>query len=346
MMEKRRRTNSRQLLRSLLPCLLGLTLMAASCNGKKKDGGEAAATQTVSEPIETPFSADSAYAFVERQVAFGPRVPGSEAHRRCADYLAGALRDFGLDVIEQRMTLEAYDGTTFDGVNIIGQYRPEAEERLLLFAHWDSRPFADNDPDQANWHTPIDGANDGASGVGVLLEIARLLQAEGLRDGLGIDIIFFDAEDYGVPRFESYDGNSEETWGLGAQYWAKNPHRSDYRAELGILLDMVGGEDAAFYREYFSQQSAGRAVTELWQTAEELGHGDYFHNALGGGLVDDHVFVIRHRRIPCLDIVDYDPERGEGFPDVWHTVDDTMEHIDPATLEAVGSTLWTVLTRR
>ena len=331
---------------SLLLSLLSLILMSASCGGEKEGSRESAAEGETRAVVETPFSADSAYAYVARQVAFGPRVPGSEAHKQCAAFLSEELRRHGLDVIEQPMTLTAYDGTRLECVNVIGQYRPEARERVLLFAHWDTRPYADAESDPAQWHTPIDGANDGGSGVGVLLEIARLLQSEGLRDGLGVDIILFDAEDYGVPQFAEYDGDTESTWGMGAQYWAKNPHTPDYRADLGILLDMVGGEGAAFYREYFSQESAGRAVTEVWQTAHDLGYGSYFHNAVGGGLVDDHVFVIRHRRIPCLDIVDYDPARPTGFPATWHTLDDTMEHISRETLQAVGSTVWTVLTKK
>lgn len=331
---------------SLLLSLLSLILMSASCGGEKEGSRESAAEGETRTVVETPFSADSAYAYVARQVAFGPRVPGNEAHKQCAAFLSEELRRYGLDVIEQPMTLTAYDGTRLECVNVIGQYRPEAKERVLLFAHWDTRPYADAESDPAKWHTPIDGANDGGSGVGVLLEIARLLQSEELRDGLGVDIILFDAEDYGVPQFAEYDGDTESTWGMGAQYWAKNPHTPDYRADLGILLDMVGGEGAAFYREYFSQESAGRAVTEVWQTAHELGYGSYFHNAVGGGLVDDHVFVIRHRRIPCLDIVDYDPARPTGFPATWHTLDDTMEHISRGTLQAVGSTVWTVLTKK
>ena len=331
---------------SLLLSLLSLILMSASCGGEKEGSRESAAEGETRAVVETPFSADSAYAFVAGQVAVGPRVPGSEAHKQCAAFLSEELRRYGLDVIEQPMTLTAYDGTRLECVNVIGQYRPEAKERVLLFAHWDTRPYADAESDPAKWHTPIDGANDGGSGVGVLLEIARLLQSEGLRDGLGVDIILFDAEDYGVPQFAEYDGDTESTWGMGAQYWAKNPHTLDYRADLGILLDMVGGEGAAFYREYFSQESAGRPVTEVWQTAHDLGYGSYFHNAVGGGLVDDHVFVIRHRRIPCLDIVDYDPARLTGFPATWHTLDDTMEHISRETLQAVGSTVWTVLTKK
>lgn len=328
---------------TLILLLMGLILSAASCDSKEK---KKETTETTQVAAESPFSADSAYTFVRRQVDFGPRVPGTEAHRRCGAFLAEKLRSYGLTVIEQSMTLTAYDGTALPCVNIIGQYRPEASERIMLFAHWDTRPFADAESDSSKWHTPIDGANDGASGVGVLLEIARLLQAEGLREGLGVDILFFDAEDYGVPQFESYDGSTEETWAMGAQYWARNPHTPDYKADLGILLDMVGGRDATFYREYFSQESAGRYVTEVWQMAHDLGYGRYFHNAVGGGLVDDHVFVIRHRRIPCLNIVDYDPERTKGFADTWHTLDDTMEAIDPETLEAVGATVWAVLNKR
>ena len=161
----------------------------------------------------------------------------------------------------------AYDGTILKSRNIIGAYKPESKKRILLCAHWDSRPYADNDPDPKNHHTPILGVNDGASGVGVLLEIARQIQKE--QPALGIDIVFFDSEDYGIPEF--YDGKyKQDTWCLGSQYWARTPHVQNYNARYGILLDMVGGKDATFYYEGYSARTARSEMKKIWKKAHEL----------------------------------------------------------------------------
>lgn len=294
------------------------------------------------ETISSPFNADSAYQNIRRQVDFGPRVPNTSGHKECAQYLAEYLRTQGLAVTEQEMMLTAWDGTKLETVNIIGEHNPEASSRLLLFAHWDTRPLADHDPDKTRRHEPIDGADDGASGVGVLMEIARLLKTHPMKN-IGVDIILFDAEDYGVPNDEEYDGDSSYTWALGTQYWGKNPHREDYKADFGILLDMVGSKDATFYREQFSQDNAGLYVTKIWETAARLGHSNYFKNEMGGGVTDDHVFVMKHRRIPCVDIINYDPHTGNGFGHYWHTHADNMDNISTETLNAVGRTVWQVL---
>ena len=176
-----------------------LMLFLAGCNGdgQKKNTAPTVSDQpTTKKVIIPPFNADSAYKFVAEQVAFGPRVPGSEAQKACAAYLAGTLRRFGAQVTEQKFQMRAYNGEILDGINIIGAINPEANRRIILSAHWDSRPYADHDPDKKNHRTPIDGANDGASGVGVLLEMARAMQHT--PPDVGVDIILFDLEDYGT----------------------------------------------------------------------------------------------------------------------------------------------------
>ena len=285
------------------------------------------------------FCADSAYAYTARQVAFGPRVPNSAAHRQCGDYLVAQLEAFGAKVYTQQADLVAYDGTLLKSRNIIGTYRPEAVKRILLCAHWDSRPYADQD-EEKHHRTAIDGANDGASGVGVLLEIARQLQQQ--PTSLGIDLVFFDAEDYGAPDF--HDGpHKSEYWCLGSQYWGRIPHTPDYKARFGILLDMVGGSNATFFYEGYSQRTANKAMKKIWKAAQQLGYGRYFLQQDGGEVTDDHVFVHQYRQIPCVDIIDYNPNSGTGFNPTWHTLDDTMEHIDKGTLQAVGQTVLHVI---
>ena len=240
---------------------------------------------------------------------------------------------------EQEATLTAYNGTQLKAKNIIGSYNPENSKRVLLFAHWDSRPYADHDKDPANQMKPIDGADDGASGVGVLLEMARQFSIKS--PAIGIDIIFFDAEDYGTPEFvKEY---KENTWCLGAQFWAKNPHVKGYKADFGILLDMVGAKNASFFKEATSMRYAPQIVEEVWSTARDLGYGKFFINAEGGAITDDHQYVILGRNIPCIDIIYTDPESDNGFGPHWHTQNDTMDNIDRETLKAVGQTVLQVV---
>jgi len=285
------------------------------------------------------FNADSAYSYVARQVAFGPRVPNSEAHKACAAYLASELERHGAKLFVQETKLTAYNGEILSAQNIIGSFDPGKTRRILLFAHWDTRPYADQDEDPANHYKPIDGADDGGSGVGVLLEIARQIGAK--RPEIGVDIIFFDAEDYGTPIFS--DEYKIDSWGLGSQFWAKNPHIPNYRAEYGILLDMVGSKGATFYKELTSVRYAGRYVEKVWTTARLLGYGKYFINATGGAVTDDHTYVIDGRKIPCLDIINYDPENQTGFGAYWHTLNDNMDVISKETLKAVGQTVLHVI---
>lgn len=324
--------------------LLLLSMALFSCS-QKGNSGAAAPTPEVTKASATdapPFDADSAYAYIERQVAFGYRVPNTPAHKACGDYLASELKRFGAQVYEQEATLKAYDGTPLAARNIIGSFNPDKAKRILLFAHWDTRPYSDHDPDPANYRKPLDGADDGASGVGVLLEIARQMGIKAPE--VGVDIIFFDAEDYGTPEFarEKY-GNSSDTWCLGSRFWGKNPHKPGYKAEFGILLDMVGARDAVFYKEYISMRYAARYVDEVWEKARNLGYGKYFINASGGALTDDHEAVIEETGIPCLDIINYDPNSNKGFRDHWHTQNDNMGNIDRNVLRAVGQTVIAVV---
>ena len=312
-----------------------------SCCGQKAATDRHATTVTETKNIlsSPPFNQDSAYAFVERQVQFGPRVPNTEAHRSCARYLISGLERFGAEVYVQEVVLTAYNDDRLQASNIIGVFNPGQTRRVLLFAHWDSRPYSDQDPDVNNHLKPIDGADDGASGVGVLLEIARQIGIQGI--GIGIDIIFFDAEDYGTPEFvNSY---KQDAWCLGAQYWAKNPHVPNYKAEYGILLDMVGSKNATFYKETFSMQYAAPVVERVWNTARNIGYGKFFINASGGGVTDDHVYVNSGRGIPSINIINYDLNTSHRFGSYWHTQQDTMDNIDPETLKAVGQTVLEVI---
>ena len=288
---------------------------------------EAVATTTASE--RQAFDGNGALDLTQQQCNFGPRVPGTQAHAKCADWLISTLKQSCDTVILQTGTVQTATEGKIGIKNIIGVINPDASQRLLLLAHWDTRPWADNDPDPANHSKSVMGANDGASGVGVLLQLARQLKADSTT--LGIDILLVDAEDMG-------EDDNEESWGLGTQYWVQHPHVQGYRPLFGILLDMVGAQNATFTREYYSMQYAGGFVDLVWNNAA----GNHFINAQGGAVTDDHVFVNRGG-IPCVDIIDMRSDTGTGFCPEWHTLSDTMDGISATTLGEVGQTLLNVI---
>ncbi len=316
-----------------------IAVLSACGNAAKKSANTS--TAEGQQPVGPTFQADSAYLFCEQQCQFGPRTMNSEAHDRCGRWIVEKFRSYGMEVVEQKATLKGYDGTPLQSTNIIACSHPELADRILICAHWDSRPWADNDPDEANWRKPVMAANDGASGVAVMLETARLLsQADSLR--VGVDFICFDAEDWGVPQWsEEHDGDS---WALGAQYWAAHKHVEGYQPRFGILLDMVGGEGARFSREGYSLRHARQVVDRVWQAAQVVGVSSYFPQQDGNFITDDHVPVNEVAGIPCIDIIPYYPDcEASSFGPTWHTVADDMSHIDRATLQAVGQTIIQVL---
>ena len=315
-----------------------LIIILFSCGGNKTTQKE---EKLPMKSVEIPsFNADSAYNFVKTQVDFGARVPQTEAHKKCAEYLAATLKNFGAEVEIQQGKGTLYDGRSIDIHNIIGKFNPDASKRILLCAHWDSRPYADHDKDESKRNTPVLGANDGASGVGVLLEIARNLKT--LPENIGIDIVFFDVEDWGAPQF--YRGNRQnDSWCIGSKFWAQEAKKVNYRAAFGILLDMVGAPNACFYKEYYSMQYAANIVEKVWNKAQTLGFDGYFINKQGGEIMDDHVNVNRITQIQCIDIIHYDPNSPNGFFEHWHTTQDDMRKINKNTLYVVGTVVLNVI---
>ncbi len=249
------------------------------------------------------FNVDSAFLFVQKQVDFGPRVPTTAAHQKCAAWFSKEFKRHGLTVVEQTFKANHYKGTTFNAVNIIAQYNPQLPKRILLAAHWDSRFQADKDVKDPN--KPIDGADDGASGAAVLLEIARSLAANPVN--VGVDLILFDVEDQGN------DDGASETWCLGSQYWASNLHRPGYMPYSSVLLDMVGAKGAKFMKEGISMQVAPETVDKIWSLAASLGYGNYFDPSLRSGITDDHLFVAQGAQIPMVDIISTPNEGDDPF---------------------------------
>lgn len=313
-----------------------------SCHQPTKKTPASAKEEKSKPVIKIPdFNADSAYSFVAKQVEFGPRVPNTPQHQAAANYLSEKLGSYTDTLVIQEFLARAYDGTVLKGKNIIGILNPEAKTRVLLCAHWDTRPFADHDPDPARHNIPIDGANDGASGVGVLLEIARQLNNQPPK--IGVDIILFDAEDYGPPRDYQKRG-SGNWWALGSQHWANNPHDFDYYAKYGILLDMVGAHEARFYMEGYSATYAPGILKKVWNTAHQIGFGDYFIFEEQGYIDDDHKAINEIRKIPAIDIIHLDNNSSNNsFFEHWHTTGDNMSTISKETLRVVGQTVLTVV---
>jgi len=281
------------------------------------------------------FNADSAYQYVSRQVSMGPRVPGSAGHAECARYLVDELRRHGADsIIDQTATVTAYNGDRLNIHNIMARYNPTEQRRVMLVAHWDTRPWADNDPDEANHSKPVLGANDGASGVGILLETARQFNIR--RPDVGVDILLVDAEDYG--KSDSFNGNAD-SWCLGTQHWIQNmPYTAGNLPAYAILLDMVGGKGAVFNREYSSMKNAAAIVEKVWNIASQSGYSSRFSNEVSGGIIDDHIYL-QKAGIPAIDIIECNNYETNSFPSTWHTVKDDMDSIDPSTLKAVGQTV-------
>ncbi len=309
----------------------------SSCDSDTSDKTEQPETLVVTDNIDVPkFNPDSAYNYVAQQVAFGARVPNSEAHAKCAEWLAATLAQFSDTLIVQNGQAKAYNGTILNFKNIIASFNPENKKRIILAAHWDTRPYSDQDKDQSKWRTPIDGANDGGSGVAVLLELARVLNSN--KPELGIDIILFDAEDYGQPTFSDLP-QAENSYCLGSQYWSRNKHVPNYTAKYGILLDMVGAKNSTFLLEGFSMQVHPDLMRKVWNKAHQLGHTQYFLFQKTSPITDDHYYVSTIANIPMIDIISLHPQNLYSFHESWHTQNDNLSVIDKNVLAAVGETL-------
>ena len=312
-------------------------IVLAACNSGNKT--ESTTTETKKNTTPAPsFNADSAFNYVKAQTDFGPRIPNSSSQAKCADWLSTTMKQFADTVIVQSFQSRGFDGKTLNGKNIISSFIPSKGDRIMLCAHWDTRPFADQDSVRKN--EPIDGANDGASGVGILIEVARQLSIA--KPDLGIDIIFFDLEDYGQPENSGFP-EQDDTYCLGSQYWSQNLHTPNYFARYGVLLDMVGATNATFTQEGTSMRYAENVTGMVWKTAGDLGYGNYFLMEKTNPIVDDHYYINQIAEIKCTDVIHYDYNTPSHFWKHWHTHGDTIDKIDKNSLKAVGQTLLQVL---
>ncbi len=333
-------------MKSLLFTSLVFAVLFQHC-GKKTEQPIQKQEEQKREQVMAPiFNADTAFELVATQVKFGPRVPNTQRHQLCGDFLISYLEQLksgkvALEVTIQEFQAEAFDGTLLNARNIVGSFNPAAKRRILLAAHWDTRPFADQGPKETHYEA-IAGANDGASGVAVLLEIARTISQSSVPLNVGVDLLLFDVEDYGAPSF--IDTNAPFSgYCLGSKYWANNPHKDGYHAYYGILLDMVGAKNARFTWEAHSKQYAPKILKKVWDTAHELGYAETFEKRDTDPIMDDHVFVNTEAGIPMIDIIHHDPVLGHPFYEHWHTLNDNLDAIDKNSLKAVGQTLLQVV---
>lgn len=311
-----------------------------SCKTETKtdvtENNNTATTNTVAaKPRVVPpdFNSDSAFAFIKAQSDMGPRVPGSNAHKKAVSYYESYFKKLGADVKIMGGNVTTYDGKQWRIDNVIASFNPASKTRILLTSHYDSRPISDKDPKPENRNKPCPGVNDGASGVGVIMEITRLITQK--QPAVGIDVVLFDMEDYG-------DNGDQDSWALGSLDWAKNPHKPGYKAKYGILLDMVGAKNAVFPKEGLSVFHASDVVNKIWNTAEKLGYSNYFVNEKSAEMTDDHVAINKIANIPCVDILHYNYLTNQFF-EHHHTTNDDLNTIDKNTLKAVGQTLLEVI---
>ena len=313
--------------------LLGCMWIMAGCESSNSEENNTTPVENVTPAVTVPtFDAQAAYGHIEKQVSFGSRVPGSAAWKACGDRLVSAFKAVSDTVYIQETTVtQPGSNKKYPCKNIIASLNPQASDRVLILAHWDSRPWADQDTKDAD--KPIDAADDGASGVGVMLEMARCLKMQ--NPNKGIDFLLVDVEDVGKSEW------GEKSYCLGSQYWANNPHIANYKARWGACLDMVGAKGAQFPLEGYSNYYAADIQKRIWDTGNRLGYSDYFRYIQGGQITDDHVVINEVRGIPTVDIINLQP--GGNFGAHWHTHNDNLQVIDPNTLKAVGQTLLQVI---
>ncbi len=285
------------------------------------------------------FSSDSAYSFIEKQLENGPRVPNTYGHVKTREYLTKTLKAYAGSnaVFTQHFQSEGYSSDTLQLANVIAAFNTASADRIMLAAHWDTRPRADQDTTRTV--DAIAGADDGASGVGVLLELARMFSEN--PPPIGVDIVLFDGEDYGT-------SGDLSNYFLGSRYWSVNPPVPGYSPRFGILLDMVGAENAYFPKEEYSIAYAPNLMNEIWSIAGEKGFGDIFLDEVGAAVLDDHYIVTNETKIPMIDIINH--TRGADgnirFAPHWHTHQDDLPIIDKNTLQVVGEVLLELIYNR
>ena len=285
------------------------------------------------DPVSIPaFNGDNAYSHVAKQLSFGYRVPGTVAHKEQIEWMAATMENLGATVHRQNFEADFLDQKDVECTNIMAQFNPGHPRRVLLAAHFDSRMIADKDSERID--EPIPGADDGASGVAVLMELARVISEQEI--DLGVDFLFFDAEDQG-------NNKDRGSWALGSQLWSQQKTPKGYKAKYGILLDMVGSEKATFGKEGYSTKYAPQLTKKVWTLAKRMGYSDLFQDSTAGGIEDDHYYINTIAKIPMIDIINLKPDDRQSFGDYHHTHDDDLSIISKRSLRVVGQVVTAVL---
>ena len=316
----------------VLPVLLSALVAAAGCDQRPK----------------TAFDAQAAMGYVKTQLDFGPRVPGTPAHVKAGDWLVAEMKKRADTVIVQSWTQTTRNGTQLPLRNVFARINPAATQRVLFLTHWDTRPVADEDTNLGARSQPIPGANDGASGVALLMAIADALKKT--PPAVGVDLLFVDGEDWGT--FEADNDGAYPDALFGSQYFADNLPSPDYKPLFGVLFDMIGDADLQIYREGYSVQNAPEIVTRVWETADQLGYGRYFINENGDAITDDHL-PLQKKGLRVIDVIDiqYGPLSSKGpltraYPNYHHTMQDTFDKVSPKSLQVVGDVALTLVTEQ
>ncbi|MBK9257090.1 MAG: M28 family peptidase [Saprospiraceae bacterium] len=296
-------------------------LFVTSCKDDKKTN-EDATPHSTNKAVIPRINADSAFSYVEKQLSFGVRVPGTTGHTQTKDWIIHKMKSYGAEVEVQPFKATFLGKKDVPSYNIIASVNPSYKKRVLLMAHWDTRLIAEKDADPEMQTKAIPGAIDGASGVAALLEIARNISLNEIE--LGVDFIFFDAED---------QGENGDNWCIGSKYWSENPHKKGYTAEFGILLDLIGAKGATYGYEAYSYQFAPNILKKVWALAQGMGYGQLFMVYDGGGVMDDHYYVNTIRKIPSIDIIE--TNKAGGFGSYHHTHDDNIDAMDIENFRSV-----------
>ena len=295
-----------------------MVLAVASCSEKgPAAGGDRTGPRTA-------FSGEAALGYVREVMAFGPRVPGTDAHRRAGEWIAGQMQLRADTVVRQEWTHVTAAGDTLPMLNVLARFRPAAAERVLYLTHWDTRPVSESALDPAQRNTPVPGANDGGSGVGLFLALGDVLKRT--PPGVGVDLLFVDGEDYG-------DFSKDQDVFIGSTYFADHLPAADYRPIFGVLWDMIGDRDLQIFYEINSFEQAPEVVARVWRTAEELGYAQYFLQEPKYTIEDDHLPLLR-KGLRVIDVIDFD--YGPQGHTYHHTPEDTIDKISAASLQVVG----------
>jgi Zn-dependent M28 family amino/carboxypeptidase len=291
----------------------------------------------------TAFSGEQAMTYVKAQLDFGPRVPGTPGHRRTGDWIVAQMRQRADTVIEQVWTHVTQNGDSLPMRNVLARFRPSVEQRILYVAHWDTRPIADADRNLGARTQPIPGANDGASGVALLVALADVF--EKTPPTVGVDLLFVDGEDYG-----SFGDPDLRDVLIGSRYFADHLPSADYRPLLGVVWDMIGDRDLNIYQEGNSVNAAPEVVERVWRTAHELGYEDVFIPEVIEPINDDHVPLI-NKGLRVIDVIDIDygpPIENGGRPAATyhHTMQDTIDKVSVRSLQIVGDVATALVTAR